>query len=198
MSAALTNAIWPAKWLSVQATGFMLNFTNQIVQAAATGPGGTNEVNGGATQHLGVEGALVFALGDALRLPIGVDITERYTFARAVFSAGLFNHKILPYSPLHTSSATLDLTHRLGLGFQATWLHVSSQFSDQNDSVAENAPMHQHCLLPATAAYPLNPARVASFIKLPSSAGRYFGVGIIKYRIRYDFPTLPQRNKHCE
>jgi len=41
----------------------------------------------------------------------------------------------LPYAPMHTASAVLDVEHPVGLGAQASWSFVGSQFADEGNTV---------------------------------------------------------------
>ncbi len=124
------------KWLRAETTGFYSTFTNQVVSG---GPVGAALVDGGPTEHIGVESAAVAGIGKALKWATIVDLTARYTFARATFSEGAFNGKLVPYAPLHTFSTNVDVEHPVGIGGQVAWTHVESQFSDFADTVAANA-----------------------------------------------------------
>src|SRR5262249_33214367 len=125
--------------LHAEATGFLLNFSNQVIAAPSAGPGQSSQINGGATQHLGLEVAGSVGLGKALGVGALVEISGGYTFARAKFTNGQYKGNYLPYAPLHTGRATLDLAPRSGWPlFEMSWIHVGSQFNDQLNTVPED------------------------------------------------------------
>jgi Fe(3+) dicitrate transport protein len=126
-----------AKWLRAEGTMFLSNFTNQIV--SSTGDNATVLVNGGATRHYGFEGGLLAALGRVLRVPTGIDLGVRYTYARAQFRGGQYDGNFLPYAPLYSVSSTLDVEHPFGIAAQIAWTHVSQQFTDSINTKAEDA-----------------------------------------------------------
>jgi Fe(3+) dicitrate transport protein len=136
-----TRAIYK-KWLRGEVTGFGSKFSNQVITGTSA-DGGASLVNGGPTRHIGAEGGATVMLGKALRWPTTVDLGARYTFARATFAGGKYDGNILPYAPLHSFNANLDVEHPLNdrstLGGQVAYAHVSSQFADSADTVAENA-----------------------------------------------------------
>jgi Fe(3+) dicitrate transport protein len=72
-----------------------------------------------------------------------VDLGARYTFARATFVGGQYDRNLLPYAPLHNVNVNLDVDHPLGngsmIGGQIAYAHLSAQFSDSANTVAENA-----------------------------------------------------------
>jgi Fe(3+) dicitrate transport protein len=136
----------PTKWVRGEAAGFLSTFTNQVV--AASTQNGATLVDGGPTRHVGVEAAATFGVGRALKWPLAVDVGARYTFARATFTEGAYAGRFVPYAPLHTAGANVDVEHPSGFGGQIAYYHVSSQFSDFANTVAENAT-GEYGLVPA-------------------------------------------------
>lgn len=121
----------PRKWWKAEATGFLSNFENQIIPSTRAGGDTVDLVNAGRTRHLGMEAATTFGLARALGWGFDLDLGARYTFAHAIFVEGAFAGKYLPYAPLHTVSATLDVDHPAGPGAQVVWTRVGAQFADE-------------------------------------------------------------------
>jgi len=134
----LGTRLRPEKWQRLEVTGFLSNFFNQIVPA--TRPGAPTElVNGGSTQHYGVEAASQTKLGRALSLPIELDVTARYGFLQARFVGGDFDGNLLPYAPQHTASGVLDVAHEdTGLSSQVSVSYVGDHFADDANTGAED------------------------------------------------------------
>ena len=148
------------KWARVEVNGFYSDFTNQVV---AGNPGsGSTLVDGGATKQIGTESAAVVGIGKVLKLPFIMDVTARYTFSRATFAEGLYDGRLVPYSPLHSFNTNLDMERDLDggdrVGGQVAYGHVSSQYSDFGSTQAESSTgelgvIPSHNFLNATAHY---------------------------------------------
>jgi Fe(3+) dicitrate transport protein len=129
------------KWLRAETTGFLSNFRNQIVtNTAAASSGQTEQVNGGPTRIVGIEGSSLLALGKLFAIATDVDLGARYTFSRATFVGGPNGGLLLPYAPLHSFNASLDIEHPVangagGLGGELAYTHVSSQFADVANTI---------------------------------------------------------------
>ena len=129
----------PFRWGKAEVTGFFMDYTNEVLPAASTGPGGSGVADAGRTRHLGVESAVTLSPGRALHLGTTIDLSARYTFARATFAQGPNAGGPLPYAPQHMASATLDVEHPIGVGAELAWSFVSEQFSDDAATVAADA-----------------------------------------------------------
>jgi Fe(3+) dicitrate transport protein len=130
----------PWRWASAEATGFFMDYANEVLPAASTGSGGAGGlVDAGKTRHLGVESALVLSPGRALRLGTTIDVAARYTFVRATFAQGPNAGGPLPYAPEHLASAVLDVEHPIGVGAELAWSYASEQFADNAATVAPSA-----------------------------------------------------------
>jgi Fe(3+) dicitrate transport protein len=134
----LGTRLQPKRWVRAEIAGFYSTFSNEVVAGNSSTGGGTL-VDGGPTRHFGVEALGVFGIGRALKWPTILDLGLRYTFARAVFTDGPYTGFLVPYAPLHTLSANVDVEHASGVGGQLAYYHSSSQFSDFANTVAENA-----------------------------------------------------------
>ncbi len=126
----------PRRWISGEATGFLMVYSNEVLPSGAGGPDGAGLADGGATRHAGVETALSISPGQALHLATTIDLAVRYTYVRAWFAQGPNSGGPLPYAPQHTASATLDVEHPIGVGAELSWSFVSEQFSDDAATVA--------------------------------------------------------------
>jgi Fe(3+) dicitrate transport protein len=147
----------PNKWLKVETTGFLSNFQNQVVLDTLPGAQ-TTETDGGTTRHVGVEAATVVGLGKLLDLPLIADVGARYTFARATFIGGRYDGNLLPYAPLHSFNANLDIEHPSGIGGQIAYSHVSWQFTDVANTIDVDATgrvgvLQSHNIVDVTAHY---------------------------------------------
>jgi Fe(3+) dicitrate transport protein len=127
----------PARWLALEATGFLSSFFNQIV--ASTDPDAPTElVNAGRTCHAGLEAAGSVELGRALALPVGIDVIARYTLLDARFAGGPLDGNLLPYAPSHKVGTVLDVEHDVGVGAEVAWTYVGPFFADDANTVAED------------------------------------------------------------
>jgi Fe(3+) dicitrate transport protein len=130
------------KAFHAEATAFLLDFDNQVIQGGAAGDATGNElVNGGRTRHYGVEGEGRVELGNLLKLGTELELAERFTFSRAFFVGGPYDGNILPYAPPAVLVTTLAADKRLGpgrLGGVGTWTYVAPQFTDTFDTRFED------------------------------------------------------------
>lgn len=126
------------RWLRLESTGFLSNFSNQVVVNGAGAGADTNLSDAGATNILGVENAFTIALQELLQLPLVVDFSGKYTFSRATFRHGPLAGNFLPYAPLHTASANVDVEHASGLGGQVAWSFVGKQYTDGTNTQGED------------------------------------------------------------
>ena len=136
------------RWLRAEVTGFLMNFRNQIVTGTLASGQQSELVNGGQTLHQGVESGVTLGIGQALKLPITLDLNARYTFSRATYNGGRFDGNYLPYAPQHTASLALDVEHKIGVAGEVAWTHVSDQFADENNTVTAD-PTGRIGLIPA-------------------------------------------------
>ncbi len=160
----LGSRIGPTKWLRAEATGFLSNFSNQVI--VGTEPGSdANLTDAGATNIFGLESAAALSFDKMLTLPLIVELSARYTFARATFRHGPNAGNLLPYAPEHSLSTNLDLEHESGFGGQVAWLHVGPQFTDAANSRREDVtgsvgPMDPYDIVDVTAHYKHKPSNI--------------------------------------
>ncbi len=129
----LGSRIAPEKWLKVEATGFLSNFSNQVV--VGTEPGAdANLTDAGATNIYGLESGASLSIDKLLNFPTIVELGVRYTFSHASFRYGANSGNLLPYSPEHTLTANFDVEHESGFGGQIAYWMVGPQFTDALNS----------------------------------------------------------------
>lgn len=132
----------PLPYLSLEATAFLLDFTNQIV-APSLSAGAVADVrlaNQGATRHRGAEAAIVLDIGKAMEQPFGLVARVAGTHVNAVFSRDRFMRRgsdtvnvkgnQLPYAPRLTSSGSLTFMGAHGIELRTDFTYVGEQFAD--------------------------------------------------------------------
>jgi Fe(3+) dicitrate transport protein len=160
----LGSRVAPTKWLRAEATGFLSNFSNQVV--VGTEPGGdANLSDAGATNIYGLESAAGMAFDKIFTWPFALELSARYTFSHATFRYGPNAGNFLPYAPEHTLSTNLDFEHPTGFGAQVAWLHVGPQFTDaanirREDITGSVGPMDPYDVVDATAHYKHKPSHI--------------------------------------
>jgi len=124
------------KWGRFEVTGFMVNFDNQLVSNNPLTSGNLSEFkNGGATRQLGVEATALTTLARSQRFPVRVDFSAQYTYVDARFRGGRWAGNLVPYTPDHQVTLTVDGEHKSGFGGQVSWSLVGQQFVDERNTV---------------------------------------------------------------
>ncbi|EPA00578.1 TonB-dependent receptor [Indibacter alkaliphilus LW1] len=146
----------PTRWLFLEATGFVMNFSNQVIPVAESAGGvGFGLVNGGATLNRGVETAAVFDLSNLFgmsRVSLTYDVNA--TFLRATYSEDRFidgvniNGNRTPYAPNWFLNSALTLRTEGGFGLRLVGNFVGEQFGDELNTVAAS-PNGRIGLVPA-------------------------------------------------
>ena len=129
----------PSRWLRGELTGFLISYQNEVIAGAANAGDNEGLTNGGPTRHIGAEAAASVAIGKALGWKTAVDLVGRYSLARATFVGGPYSGNVVPYAPLNTFSAVLDVNHPSGIGGEVAFYFTDSQYADPNDTRAEDA-----------------------------------------------------------
>ncbi len=129
----------PTRWLRGEITGFLISYENEVIAGAANAGDNEGLTNGGPTRHVGGEAAAQVGIGRALGWKTAVDLLARYSVARATFVGGPYNGNVVPYAPLNTFSAVVDVNHPTGIGGEVAFYFVDSQFADPSDTRAEDA-----------------------------------------------------------
>ncbi len=148
----LGTRLTPRPYLSLEATAFYLDFTNQIIEPSLSAGSAADVAlaNQGATRHRGIEAALSLDVAKALGRPFGLIARVAATRTAAEFSRDRFlkspagdtvnvRGNRLPYAPEMTVSASLTFDHPSGLLLRLDGLHVGEQFADNFETRAGSA-----------------------------------------------------------
>ncbi|MGI9141491.1 MAG: TonB-dependent receptor family protein, partial [Gemmatimonadaceae bacterium] len=148
----LGTRLAPHPYLSLEATAFYLDFTNQIIEPSLSAGSAADVAlaNQGATRHRGIEAALSLDVAKALGKPFGLVARVSATRTAAEFSKNRFLRSAggdtvnvrgnrLPYSPALTASASITLDHPSGVLLRLDGLRVGEQFADNFETSAGSA-----------------------------------------------------------
>jgi Fe(3+) dicitrate transport protein len=158
-----------ASFFYFELTGFMLDFSNQIIPVSESSGGtGTGLVNGGKTIHMGIESSVLFDLHRAINSDYLISLSLNSTIVNSKYNADRFikvngesinikNNK-LPYSPEMTFSGLFDVTAPFGLGLHLAATYVSAQFTDELNTIepipsGETGEMSAYFVLDITGSY---------------------------------------------
>ncbi len=134
----------------VEATAFMLDFSNQIIPVSESSGGtGAGEINGGSTMHQGAELGIVAGVGRFLEAPFRLDVDVNATYINAYFSEDRFiggedsgeniSGNRTPYAPEFLLSSGITFETLSGLGLRLTGTYVSEQFTDELNTLQPTA-----------------------------------------------------------
>jgi len=139
-----------ASFFYLEMTGFLLDFSNQIIPVSeSSGGSGTGLVNGGETLHRGIEGSLRFDINKIFKGEYQLSLITTATYSNSFYSNDRFinvnnesvnikNNK-LPYAPEFTLSGRLFLNLTSGFGLQIAANYVASQFTDELNTTEPSA-----------------------------------------------------------
>jgi Fe(3+) dicitrate transport protein len=135
----LGTRVAPATWLRSELTGFLSTYSNQVIAStSAEVAEATALSDAGATTIYGLETGTTAQLATLAKVDAAIDVGVRYTFSRATFRYGRNAGNLLPYAPVHSLNANLDVELRSGWGGQIAVRFVGPQFSDEANTVAED------------------------------------------------------------
>lgn len=125
--------------LTYEATAFHMDFANQIIPQSESGGVGATATNAGETLNQGLEGALGYEIGGGWSVDGNATWVPTAKFNSTKIVGGIDrNGNRLPYAP--------ELTANLAVSYAAGGLrtslgayHVSSQFVDPENTVAQSA-----------------------------------------------------------
>ena len=133
----------PTRWLFLEAAGFVMNFSNQIIPVSESSGGeGFGLVNGGATLNRGFETAMIIDLSNIFgmsRMKLSYDLNG--TFLKATYSEDRFvqginiNGNWTPYAPNWFVNSAITLQTASGFGLRVAGNFVGKQFGDELNSV---------------------------------------------------------------
>lgn len=126
---------WTGNSLHAEVTAFNMRFDNQIQQVPGVTPATFRNI--GATQHNGLETAIDYSF-DKAGVLAGLNVFANYTYVRAIQESGADAGKDVPFYSRHTD--TIGARYQTGpWGFHLSSTHQSRQFSDNANTVTENA-----------------------------------------------------------
>jgi Fe(3+) dicitrate transport protein len=140
----------PSTGIQIELTGFLLDFSNQIIPVSLSSGGtGTGLVNGGRSRHIGAEAGCSIDFGRMFASEYAVILNTNATFVRASYSADRFitqagnqvnvKGNSLPYAPKMLVSSSLAFIAPFGGSIQITGNYVAKQFTDELGTVAATA-----------------------------------------------------------
>jgi Fe(3+) dicitrate transport protein len=158
--------------LTFELTGFVLDFSNQIIPVSESSGGtGTGLVNGGETLHLGLETVIRLNFHEIFKSDYLISFAVNSTFVNSEYSADRFininNERInikynrLPYSPDFTFTGLIDFSAPFGAGVHFAASYVNYQFTDELNTIepapsGETGKMPAYLLLDITGSYDLS------------------------------------------
>jgi len=128
----------PVKWVRLEATGYVSNFSNQVIINTAANAE-ANLTDAGATNLYGVESGTAVSLDKALQLATIVELGARYSFSRSTFRYGPYAGNLLPYAPQHSFNTNFDVEHPSGVGGQIAYAFLGRQFTDAANTAEQDA-----------------------------------------------------------
>jgi Fe(3+) dicitrate transport protein len=137
-------------YLAVELTGYMLNFSNQVIPVSeSSGGAGTGLINGGSTLHQGIEAGIKLDFGRLLGSTYGIMLSTSTTFGNSEYNEDRFitvnSERVnikgnkLPYSPEQFISASLDFSTPFGFGLQLSGTFIGEQFTDELNTTEASA-----------------------------------------------------------
>jgi len=138
-----TRAVF-LKGIGVEGTLFYMDFSNQIIPVSESSGGtGAGLINGGRTEHLGVETGILIEIHSMVEMKEKISISTNATFLKATFSNDRFagsdliniNGNNLPYSPNFLMNSMISFETRFGLSIQGNFTYVGQQYSDVLNTV---------------------------------------------------------------
>jgi len=141
----------PLPGLSFEATGFRMDFANQIVPASAAGGAGATLTSAGRTLHQGMELLATFDRANLFgtgwngwtRLAWTWLDDARYLGVRNSTVTGFTGVSVsgnrLPYAPRHTGTWSVGIEGPRGFGAQLELAHTGAMFGDDLNTVALTA-----------------------------------------------------------
>jgi Fe(3+) dicitrate transport protein len=173
----------PWNGVAMEATAFLLDFSNQIIAASASAGSVADlrTANQGETRHTGLETAVEVNVGQLLGWPFGLTGSARHTHVRSEFTADRFMSRAgspglvnvrgnrLPYAPESLLNLGAGLLHPRGLSLTLDGTFVSEQFAD-NFETREPTPNGRLGVIPAYRVW-----NVAASYDLPVAGLRVFG-----------------------
>ncbi len=141
----------PARGVSFEATLFLLDFTNQIIEPSLSAGSASAAAlaNQGATRHQGIELGAAFDVGALAGRAESLVLEAHWTFSDARFSRDRLLRQgsdtvnvrgnVLPYAPRGRTHVGLAYEGGAGLMVRLDAIHVGAQFTDNFETVPGSA-----------------------------------------------------------
>ncbi len=139
-----------ADGLDIELTGYLLNFSNQIIPVSeSSGGNGTGLVNGGETRHIGLETGVTVDLGMLFKSKYNFIISSAGTFSSSEYSADRFitsgsetvniSGNKLPYAPEFMLANSFEIISPFGLSFMLSAKYTGQQFTNELNTTEPSA-----------------------------------------------------------
>lgn len=134
------------KDLSFELTGYLLDFSNQIIPVSQSSGGtGTGLVNGGETRHTGIEAGFNYNIGSLFSRDVNLLLGAGVSFNKAEYTGDRFIQRgnetvnikgnTLPYAPEMILNSMIDLRTNFGLNLRLNGNYVGKQFADELNTI---------------------------------------------------------------
>lgn len=160
----------PTPWLFLEATAFLMDFSNQIIPVSESSGGlGFGVVNAGATRHQGLEGSVNIDISQLLNSKKwNVLYDVNVTYVNAFYNADRFisdiniNGNRTPYAPEWLVNSSLAVESNSGFGARLTANYVGAQFGDELNTIVPSVDgligeIPSYFLLDAVLSYKIAP-----------------------------------------
>jgi Fe(3+) dicitrate transport protein len=138
-------------FLDLECTAYAMDFENQLIPVSVSS-GNTNAagiINGGKTMHKGIEAGFKLDFSPVLGTKNSIKLESNATFQNAYYNANRFvpangssinvRGYQVPYSPRVMINSAISYSPDKGIGFKLATNYISSQFSDELNSIIPNA-----------------------------------------------------------
>ncbi len=134
--------------VEAELTGFYLDFDKQVIPVSeSSGGSGSGYTNAGRTKHLGVEAALRVDFGKLFGSKYSIYWQGNVTYSQATYNTDRYvgvdklniKGNRLPYAPEWLSTHTIGFIAPWNLEIQCSGTYVSSQFSNDLNTVSPSA-----------------------------------------------------------
>lgn len=195
----------PTNALSLEATAFRLDFSNQIIPVSqSSGGAGAGLINGGRTLHQGIEFASAFDFGKLLEQSYSLELQLMATYIDARFAADRFvtqgndtlniSGNRTPYAPEWLMSATMSFEHKSGFALRVVANHVGEQYGDILNRTTpttngQEGQIAAYTVIDATALYAIN-KRFRVHVAVKNLTNERYMVSRRPQGIRVGLPTF--------
>jgi Fe(3+) dicitrate transport protein len=176
----------PLRFLRLDATGFWINFRNQIVPGASVGQPQFTWANAGSTLNGGLEINARLSLDEFLPAGHSLFANIAYTWlATAKFTSDQIDGGInvngnrLPYAPGHLFHPAVFYRHRQGWNLSLSWDSIARQYADDRNTIVPSPDgstglIPQFTTMQASLNVPIGATGLALFVSAANLTDRIF------------------------